>query len=159
MYTLGFIKCNDTVLLLNRQKAPHMGKWNGVGGKLDPEETPLECIVRETIEETGLTINNYACKGRLRWFRDGTDLGFVWLFTGSMNPEEVVETYPQGTREGILDWKKLDWITHKENVGIVDNIKLLWEQMWNGKDDDEYVAEYSGNQLVKVYKDENRGDK
>ena len=29
------------------------GKWNGPGGKIKPEETPLEGVIREVQEETG----------------------------------------------------------------------------------------------------------
>lgn len=34
-YTLCFIERGDAILLLNRQKAPWMGCWNGVGGKIE----------------------------------------------------------------------------------------------------------------------------
>lgn len=85
-YTLGFIYCPETeqVLFLNRQKLPWMGRWNGVGGKLDPEESPLECIIRETEEETGLKVSLYKDKGVLRWARDGADLGGVHLFVAEV---------------------------------------------------------------------------
>ena len=35
LYTLGFIRCKDNnkILLLNRNKSPWMGLYNGVGGK------------------------------------------------------------------------------------------------------------------------------
>ena len=38
-YTLGFIIKNNEVLLLNRNKSPWMGAWNGVGGKIETGET------------------------------------------------------------------------------------------------------------------------
>lgn len=42
-YTLGFIRCEDNnkILLLNRNKPPWMGLYNGIGGKIQPNETPL----------------------------------------------------------------------------------------------------------------------
>lgn len=33
------------------------GCWNGFGGKLEQDETPLECIVRETEEEAGIKLD------------------------------------------------------------------------------------------------------
>jgi 8-oxo-dGTP diphosphatase len=45
-------------LLLHRSKPPNMGAWSPIGGKLEMEggESPFECAVRETREETGLAI-------------------------------------------------------------------------------------------------------
>ena len=55
-YTLCLIRKNDQWLLLNRQKQPAMGMWNGVGGKIEAGESPAESVTRETFEETGLTV-------------------------------------------------------------------------------------------------------
>jgi 8-oxo-dGTP diphosphatase len=45
-------------LLLHRAKAPNRGAWSPIGGKLEMAtgESPFECAVRETREETGFTI-------------------------------------------------------------------------------------------------------
>jgi 8-oxo-dGTP diphosphatase len=45
-------------LLLLRAKPPNLGIWSPIGGKLDTAagESPFECAVRETQEETGFTI-------------------------------------------------------------------------------------------------------
>ena len=42
-------------LLLLRAKAPNQGAWSPIGGKLETAtgESPFECAVRETAEETG----------------------------------------------------------------------------------------------------------
>ncbi|AKC81970.1 NUDIX hydrolase [Verrucomicrobia bacterium IMCC26134] len=42
-------------LLLLRAKAPNAGTWSPIGGKLETStgESPFECAVRETLEETG----------------------------------------------------------------------------------------------------------
>ena len=42
-------------LLLHRAKAPNLGRWTPIGGKLESEigESPFECAARETAEETG----------------------------------------------------------------------------------------------------------
>lgn len=46
------------LLLLLRSKAPNIGTWSPIGGKLEQSsgESPFECAVRETREETGLVI-------------------------------------------------------------------------------------------------------
>jgi 8-oxo-dGTP diphosphatase len=45
-------------LLILRKKAPNFGHWSPIGGKLEMTlgESPFECAVRETFEETGLRI-------------------------------------------------------------------------------------------------------
>ncbi len=45
-------------LLLLRAKPPNLGVWSPIGGKLETAlgESPFECAVRETREETGLAI-------------------------------------------------------------------------------------------------------
>ena len=46
------------LLLLLRAKAPNLGVWSPIGGKLETArgESPFECAVRETLEETGLRV-------------------------------------------------------------------------------------------------------
>ena len=45
-------------LLLLRAKPPNLGVWSPIGGKLETAkgESPFECAVRETHEETGFAI-------------------------------------------------------------------------------------------------------
>ena len=45
-------------LLMLRAKPPNLGVWSPIGGKLETEigESPFECAVRETQEETGLVL-------------------------------------------------------------------------------------------------------
>jgi 8-oxo-dGTP diphosphatase len=45
-------------LLLHRAKAPNLGRWSPIGGKLETSlgESPFECAIRETQEETGHTL-------------------------------------------------------------------------------------------------------
>ena len=42
-YTTCFVRCGESVLMLLRNRPPNAGLWNGVGGKISPGETPLEC--------------------------------------------------------------------------------------------------------------------
>ena len=56
-YTLGFIfdQAFSRVLLIHKQRPDwQKGRLNGVGGKIEPDEESLFCMVREAREETGL---------------------------------------------------------------------------------------------------------
>ncbi|ABN67797.2 predicted protein [Scheffersomyces stipitis CBS 6054] len=159
-YTLGLIYCPETneILLLNRYKSPWMGKWNGVGGKLDADETPLQCIVRETKEETGLDISTYKSRGVFTWkvkFTEGAPqheppVGGMYLFTAAVS-KEVVDSYAtpiKYCKEGVLDWKDMDWVMHPENYGVVDNIQKVLETLFEADENDLYTTRYDDITLL-----------
>lgn len=57
--TLCYIEQDGCYLMMHRTKKDHdvnHGKWIGVGGKLEPDEMPEECLLREVEEETGLRL-------------------------------------------------------------------------------------------------------
>lgn len=149
-YTLGFIRAESGhVLLLNRTKAPWMGRWNGVGGKLDDGESPYECIVRETLEETGLSLPQYKDRGVMRWFRDGNDLGGVHIFSAEVSAAEMAQykTPKVFCHEGILDWKAMEWVMHEDNSGIVDNVKIMMERLFDAGPTSLWISTYVGDRL------------
>ncbi|MGV8172179.1 MAG: NUDIX hydrolase [Candidatus Woesearchaeota archaeon] len=52
-----FIEHNGEILLIRRHKdKDNGGKWAVPSGKVDPGETHIDAMVRETFEETGLRI-------------------------------------------------------------------------------------------------------
>jgi 8-oxo-dGTP diphosphatase len=56
-YVLGFyfsIDCQEVALILKNKPDWQAGKLNGIGGKIELNETPLEAMQREFREETGL---------------------------------------------------------------------------------------------------------
>ena len=64
--TLCYIEQNDCYLMLHRVKKANdvnHDKWIGVGGKLEPGETAEQCVLRETMEETGLTLTDWRYVG------------------------------------------------------------------------------------------------
>src|ERR671926_531588 len=70
--TLGYIMSPDgrRVLMIHRNKRPddlHYGKYNGLGGRLEPGESVVECMRREIREESGLLVEQMALRGTLEW--------------------------------------------------------------------------------------------
>jgi len=68
--TLMFIIRDGQVLLIVKKRGLGAGKINGPGGKIDPGETPLDCVIRETQEELEITPLSPVKLGEL-WFSMG----------------------------------------------------------------------------------------
>ncbi len=104
---------HDGKLLLQRKAAGRFGegKWNGPGGKIKPGETPVEGVIREVKEETGLTIHDPELLGNIDFYfgekeaPDWTTYIFrVTKFTGELNPNE----------EGELRWFSVEDIPYDD---------------------------------------------
>ena len=105
--TLCYIKRNNQTLMLHRIKKEndmHQGKWNGLGGKFEPGETPEACAVREIYEESGLRVNDPELRGILTFpaFNDDEDwYAFVFVvrdFSGELiDRVEELEPGASGT--------------------------------------------------------------
>ena len=115
--TLCYIQKDNKTLMLHRVKKEndmHEGKWNGLGGKFEPGESPEECVIREIREECGLTLKNPILKGIMTFpqFSKGEDWwAFIFIareFEGSLKESS----------EGDLEW--------------IDNDKLFDLDLWDG---------------------------
>lgn len=66
--TLCNLRAHGQTLIPHRVKKPgdmYAGKWNGLGSKLLPGETPEQRAIREVQEESGLTMVNPLWRGLL----------------------------------------------------------------------------------------------
>lgn len=57
--TLLFLRKNDEILLGMKKRGFGAGRWNGIGGKIDPNETVEQALVRECQEEIGVKPISY----------------------------------------------------------------------------------------------------
>jgi 8-oxo-dGTP diphosphatase len=83
----------------------HFGKYNGLGGKVEPGEDVVSGAIREVAEESGLTVTHIALRGTVSWPGFGPNgqdwFGFVFrvdAFTGVAH---------DGDDEGTLEWRPI----------------------------------------------------
>ncbi|MBP9738355.1 8-oxo-dGTP diphosphatase [Candidatus Saccharibacteria bacterium] len=57
--TLLFLRRDNQILLAMKKRGFGVGKWNGVGGKVEPGESITEALIRECQEEISVTPINY----------------------------------------------------------------------------------------------------
>lgn len=84
--TLCYLERGDEYLMLHRVKKENdvnHDKWIGVGGKFEEGESPEECILRETWEETGLTLTDYRYRGLVTFVSDRWPTEYMHLFTAT----------------------------------------------------------------------------
>lgn len=53
--TLAFLRRDDEILLAMKKRGFGTGRWNGVGGKVEPHEDMQDSLIRECQEEIGVT--------------------------------------------------------------------------------------------------------
>ena len=89
-------------LMLHRVKKKNdinHDKWIGVGGGFEHGESPEECALRETREETGLTLTDYRYRGIVTFDCAGQETQYMHLFTADRWTGELIEC-----DEGDLEW-------------------------------------------------------
>lgn len=119
--TLGYVLSPDKtkVLLIHRNARKdddHLGKYNGLGGKLEQHENVNEGMVREIKEEAGINCTDLSLKGTINWtgFGPKFENWFCFIF----RIDSYTGTPYKKNIEGTLEWAPLN--------------KLFDYPMWEG---------------------------
>jgi 8-oxo-dGTP pyrophosphatase MutT (NUDIX family) len=129
--TLGFIVEDGRILLGMKKRGLGEGKWNGFGGKVEPEETIEQAMIREFEEECGLVVSGLEKRAQLHFEIDDYDkhiLGHVYRIT-----EYAGDAYE--TDEMRPQWFSLE--------------SLPYEQMW--QDDPLWLPLFLQGEMLQAY--------
>ena len=115
MTSLCYLERDGRYLMLHRTKKvndENHDKWIGVGGKFENGESPEDCMRREVLEETGLSVKAFQYRG-------------IVTFVSSEYPCEYMHLFTVTDWEGeqkVCDEGDLEWI---EKSTLYD--LTLWE--------------------------------
>ncbi len=114
--TLCYIEHDGQYLCIYRNKKENdlnEGKYIGIGGKFEDKESPEDCLLRETKEETGLTLTDFQYCGIVTFISDRWETEYMHLFRSDCFEGELKEC-----SEGQLIW--------------IDKKELLQKNLWQG---------------------------
>ncbi len=112
--TLAFLVKDNALLLAMKKRGLGVGKWNGVGGKLDKGESVEEAAKREMQEEIGVTPLTLDKRAELYFYHPVQDNG------SDYNQKVVVyfvkdwEGEPQESEEMRPRWFSFEQIPYQE---------------------------------------------
>jgi 8-oxo-dGTP diphosphatase len=124
--TLGYVldRHTDTVLMVHRTARTnddHLGKYNGLGGKLEDNEDVASGMKRELFEEAQITVTAMTLRGTVSWPGFGPNLedwlGFIFLITAWDG------TPPASNPEGDLHWIPLRRVLNDPSLPTLP----MWE--------------------------------
>ncbi len=104
--TLCYLERDGKYLMLHRVKKEadiNKDKYIGVGGHFAYGESPDECLRREVLEETGLTLRAYRARGIVTFVYGDDVVEYMHLYTADAWEGELSEC-----DEGVLEWVEID---------------------------------------------------
>lgn len=143
--TLCYLEKDGCYLMLHRvskKQDVNKGKWIGVGGKFEPGEAPEECLCREVLEETGLTLLSYRFRGILTFRCDMAEPEYIFLYTSDQFTGEVKEC-----DEGTLAWVKKEQVF---DLNLWEGDKVMLRLLEERKDPFSLKLTYQGDTLAEI---------
>ena len=142
--TLCYITRGDEVLMLHRIKKKNdlnEGKWIGIGGKFEEGESPDECLLREAMEETGLSLTSWRCRGVVTFLTTGPWEGeYMYLFTADGFEGELKEC-----DEGDLQWVPRTFL---DSLPKWEGDQIFLDLLWRDAPFFLLTLRYDGDKLV-----------
>lgn len=146
--TLCFVKKDNKILMINRNKPPFMGMWNALGGHLEDNETPKECAIREIYEESNVKVDNAELISISTWNYDDDE---IYVYVSNLSDDFGISSYPIKINEGIIDFKDIDWIIHEKNYGVIADLRVFLKDIKENQKNNYHLV-YDESKLVEYIK-------
>ena len=118
---LAYLKRDGMTLMLHKVRGHQQGKWNGLGGKLEPGESSEQALRREVLEESGLSVESARLCGFITFPDfDDVDDWYTFVYTVSEFSGELA-----ASDEGELRWVP-DGEVPSLNLWEGDRVFLPW---------------------------------
>jgi len=134
----------DGRILLHYKKRGHgAGFWNGLGGKIEPGESPEECALREAREEMGTGVKNLVKLGEITFHDVQGEDWLVHVFRGE------VEGEPRESEESLPRWFSLSDIPYDDMWEddrywlplVINNLRFRAEFWFSGMEMKRFILE------------------
>ncbi|MBQ9806975.1 MAG: 8-oxo-dGTP diphosphatase [Clostridia bacterium] len=116
MTSLCYLERDGRYLMLHRTKKlndENHDKWIGVGGKFEDGESPEDCMRREVLEETGLSVKAFRYRGIVTFVSGEYPCEYMHLFT-------------------VTDWEGEQKVCDEGDLEWIDKSTLYGLSMWEG---------------------------
>lgn len=146
--TLCYIERDDAYLMMHRVKKErdiNRDKWIGVGGHFEEGESPEECLLREVMEETGLTLTDYRLRGVITFMTDTYPAEYMFLYTA-----EGFTGIMHACNEGELEWVPKVKV---EQLPIWEGDRIFFRLLEDRQDFFSLKLRYEGNTLAEAVLD------
>lgn len=143
--TLCYIEQNGCYLMMHRikkKKDVNEGKWIGVGGHVEENESPDECILREAREETGLILQSCTPRGLVTFVSDVWEGEWMHLYTADDFTGQMHEC-----NEGVLKWIPKEEIT---NLSLWEGDRIFLDLLSKDIPYFQLKLVYTGDKLSKA---------
>ena len=143
--TLCYITRGNDVLMLHRVKKKNdvnHDKWIGIGGKFEGEESPDECVLREAMEETGLRLTSWRCRGVVTFLSDTWEGEYMYLFTADGFAGTLTEC-----DEGDLQWISREALS---SLPAWEGDRIFLELLWQDAPFFLLTLRYQGDTLLEA---------
>ena len=122
-----FTKDYKKVLMVKRNKPPYKNCWNGIGGKIEENETEIQATIRECYEETEIKLDNPKIfityiYPETNQMNKGTNLSVLYDF--------IDEVQVKSNYEGVYEWKDINFaldFNNKELAGLANISQFIKE--------------------------------
>ena len=107
--TLMFVRDGNRLLLIRKKRGHGAGRINAPGGKVEPDESPVQCAMRETLEEVGVRVVKAVRMAELRFVEQADEQWLGHVFVASR-----YEGVPKETAEATPFWFPIDAIPYDQ---------------------------------------------